>query len=273
MEEYQYYFLDDEKKTQGPVSKKILMACGITSVTKVWRKGLPQWIPAYLVPELSSEYEADFNRRFMPEGMEAVPPLPSAETPNSGEPVAPEEDQQISPIPVPTDRQRVVSSTDYDNVAADETLRKRHGCVTVLLWWGLIANALACFMILIAILFSGTNEMKEAMTDTELSKGIVVIFAIITACSVSAMILFLRWNKMGVYLVILSCVLLALLNLYKNDTSAAFQSFIPLIFMCAIFCIKASDGKNFFENIGFFGNNGGYSSNNKDADDGYNRQY
>ena len=273
MEEYQYYFLDDEKKTQGPVSKKILMACGITSVTKVWRKGLPQWIPAYLVPELSSEYEADFNRRFMPEGMEAVPPLPSAETPNSSEPVAPEEDQQIPPIPVPTDRQRVVSSTDYDNVAADESLRKRHGCVTVWLWWGLIANALACFIILIAILFIGTNEMKEVMTDDGWSKGTFVVYAIITACSVIAIILLLKWNKMGVYLVILSCVLSVLLSLYRHDTLAAFQAFISLGIICGIFCIKASDGKNFFENIGFFGNNGGYSSNNNDADDGYNRQY
>ncbi|MCD7973075.1 MAG: CD225/dispanin family protein [Candidatus Azobacteroides sp.] len=68
----EYYYLDASNRQQGPVNKDVLIQCGITKTTLVWKQGMREWQPAAKFPELT---------HLLPEGIAGAPIPPVNPTP------------------------------------------------------------------------------------------------------------------------------------------------------------------------------------------------
>lgn len=66
---HDYFFLDSQRRQQGPVSPEKFAQNGVTPDTLVWRSGMSDWERAASVPELQ-EFFTPFTR------MDQPPPVP-----------------------------------------------------------------------------------------------------------------------------------------------------------------------------------------------------
>ncbi len=71
MTDYRKYWIIKDGKACGPMPREALN--GLAAETKVWRQGLPQWIPAAQLPEL-----ADLIARRQQPPVLPQPPMPEA---------------------------------------------------------------------------------------------------------------------------------------------------------------------------------------------------
>ena len=74
-----YYYIDSEGKTRGPVARGELKRYGVTGTTKVWHEGMAQWEQALKVEELKADFTEDYNLRFMPGYAEKAQPAKAPE--------------------------------------------------------------------------------------------------------------------------------------------------------------------------------------------------
>lgn len=258
--EHQYYYIDSEGKTRGPVERGELKKYGVTGTTKVWRDGMAQWEQALKVEELQADFSEDYNLRFMPGYAEKAQEAPLLEASESEVPLS----AMAPPLPPPTAPEAIVTTAAYDKASAsDNTLKQRHGCVSAWLWVGLVG----------IICSSLTNLTKEHI----LPLGLILTG---DAINLTICIMLLRWKKLGLILyyalillgfVALICIVIGIPGLsgkIPGETVALLYGFLFFGFFLAIIVIllfhwisqmKASDGKNFYENLGYPANSNPFS--------------
>lgn len=76
---YNYYYLDRDYRTVGPIFEEAIPTHGITGETLMWRQGLEKWTPARYVPEIGIMFEGFASKPYYRENQPLNPyalPLP-----------------------------------------------------------------------------------------------------------------------------------------------------------------------------------------------------
>jgi len=110
-------------------------------------------------------------------------------------------------------------------ISENDTTKKRHGCLTVLLIAMIIANSVVGFQN-IALSFSG-----RYLALPKWSLGIVGILGIINA--ICAIAIF-RWKKWGFWGLCLSALVILIINLSLNLVGGAFAGFIGVLILYGV---------------------------------------
>lgn len=79
MTDYRKYWIVKDGKACGPMPREALT--GMSANTKVWRQGLPQWIPAAQLPEVADLIAQQPQPSFQTPSMAPQQPAPEAQAP------------------------------------------------------------------------------------------------------------------------------------------------------------------------------------------------
>lgn len=127
----------------------------------------------------------------------------------------------------------------------EKTLEKhRHGCVTALLIFMMIANSA------FVILYFFASEFISKSLSIELSDADKIILSIFQIANLISCILLFQWKKIGFWLYVITDVAVVLLNIYQGKgISQLWSALIGIALLFGVMQITTKSKKNTWDNL------------------------
>lgn len=127
----------------------------------------------------------------------------------------------------------------------EETLEKhRHGCVTALLIFMMIANSAS------VILYFFASEFISKRLAVELSDSDKIILSIFQIANFISCILLFQWKKIGFWLYVITDVAVVVLNIYQGKgISQLWSALIGIALLFGVMQITTKSKKNTWEDL------------------------
>lgn len=107
--------------------------------------------------------------------------------------------------------------------------KKRHGCVTAYLIFVIVISAVGALIYLSSIFLSLTLGIKLHLPQIQ-----ILFFTILASANVAAMILILKWKKIGFWLITASAVCAFIINFMNGHGIYAFIGLAGIIALLSV---------------------------------------